>query len=42
MNKLKDFIKKLENIYYEELKELIENKENILKEYKKGLNNEKI
>ncbi|MEI0566328.1 BspA family leucine-rich repeat surface protein, partial [Brachyspira pulli] len=31
-NKLKDFIKKLENIYYEELKELIENKKNILNE----------
>ena len=41
-NKLKDFIKKLENTYYDELKELIENKENILNEYKKGLNNEKI
>ncbi|MEI0537767.1 hypothetical protein [Brachyspira pulli] len=30
-NKLKDFIKKLENIYYEELKELIENKKKYFK-----------
>ena len=38
-NKLKDFVKKLENVYYEELKELIENKENILKEYKQNSKN---
>lgn len=41
-NKLKDFIKKLENTYYDELKELIENKENILKEYKQNSKNKMI
>ena len=35
-NKLKDFIKKLENTYYDELKELIENKDSIILEYKKS------
>lgn len=41
-NKLKDFIKKLENTYYDELNELIENKENILKEYKQNSKNKMI
>ncbi|MEI0445436.1 BspA family leucine-rich repeat surface protein [Brachyspira intermedia] len=38
-NKLKDFIKKLENTYYDELKELIENKDSIISEYKKSKSN---
>ena len=42
MDKLKDFIKKLENTYYDELKELIENKETILKEYKQNSKNKMI
>lgn len=35
-NKFKDFIKKLENTYYDELNELIENKGSIILEYKKS------
>ena len=35
-NSIKDFIKKLENNYYDELNELIENKDSIISEYKKS------
>ena len=39
LDKLKDFINKLENTYYDELKELIENKDSIISEYKKSKSN---
>ena len=35
-SKLKDFINKLENVYYTELKELIDSKEEIIKKYKQN------